>query len=82
MASDIVRSMASGDKVRENRLRRMAERQGLRLVKSRRRDPLAYDYGAYWIAAEDGGVVAGDPKTGMSIDEVEDWLMNPVEERS
>ena len=33
------------DKVLENRVRRMANRQGLRLVKSRRRDPRATDYG-------------------------------------
>ena len=42
------------DKIRENRLRRMAERQGLRLVKSRRRDPLALDYGRYWLLAPIG----------------------------
>lgn len=40
------------EKVRENRLRRMAERQGLRLVKSRRRDPRALDFGVCWL--EDG----------------------------
>lgn len=39
----------AAEKVRENRLRRMAERQGHQLVKSRRRDPRAYDYGRYWI---------------------------------
>jgi hypothetical protein len=33
-------------KVRENRLRRVAERRGYRLTKSRRRDPEALDYGA------------------------------------
>jgi hypothetical protein len=38
----------SGD-VRENRLRRMAERQGLRLEKSRRRDPRAVDFGGYML---------------------------------
>lgn len=37
------------DKVRENRLRRMAKRQGLMLVKSRRRDPRAVDYGKYGL---------------------------------
>ena len=34
-------------KIRENRLRRMAERQGVKLQKSRRRDPHALDYGTY-----------------------------------
>jgi hypothetical protein len=37
------------DKVHENRVRRMAERQGLRLQKSRRRDPRALDYGVYML---------------------------------
>jgi hypothetical protein len=36
-------------KVRENKLRRMAERQGLALHKSRIRDPHARHYGAYWL---------------------------------
>ena len=34
-------------KARENRLRRAAERQGLRLSKSRTRDPLALSFGWY-----------------------------------
>lgn len=50
------------DKTRETRLRRMAERQGLRLVKSRRRDPRALDYGRYWLAA---------PEQGHKVDECE-----------
>ena len=37
------------DKVRENRLRRMAQRQGLRLEKSRLRDPRAIGYGGYLL---------------------------------
>jgi hypothetical protein len=40
---------STSEKVRENKLRRMAERQRLRLEKSRRRDPLAYDYGTYML---------------------------------
>lgn len=39
----------TAEKIRENRLRRMAQRQGLRLEKSRRRDPRALDYGGYWL---------------------------------
>jgi hypothetical protein len=34
-------------KVRENKARRAATRQGLRLVKTRTRDPLALTYGWY-----------------------------------
>jgi hypothetical protein len=34
-------------KVRENHLRRVAARRGLKLIKSARRDPQALDYGLY-----------------------------------
>jgi len=39
------------DQQRESRLRRMAEREGLALSKSRRRDPQAIDYGG-WMVVE------------------------------
>ena len=53
-------SMAASttEKVRENRLRRMASRQGLQLMKSRRRDPRALDYGTYWLVDASGVEVA------------------------
>jgi hypothetical protein len=35
------------DKAHANRARRAAQRQGFTLIKSRRRDPLATDYGWY-----------------------------------
>lgn len=61
-------------KVRENRARRMAERQGLALIKSRRRDPRAIDYGRYGIA-RDGVWVAGVVNhLSMSLDDVERYL--------
>jgi ActR/RegA family two-component response regulator len=41
--------MAVEDKVRENRLRRVATRRGFSLVKSRRRDRQAIDYGGYMV---------------------------------
>ena len=77
-------------KVRENRVRRAAIRQGYRLVKSRRRDPRAIDYGAYWIvqpkpyaalAVLEGTPTAGLPtmsgsESGMTLEQVEDWLLN------
>lgn len=64
------------EKVRENRLRRMADRQGFKLMKSRRRDPRAVDYGTYWIVdPETNHIEAGDPTYGgMSLDEIEQWL--------
>jgi hypothetical protein len=37
------------EKVVENRMRRIAERRGFRVVKSRRRDPMALDYGGYML---------------------------------
>jgi hypothetical protein len=48
------------DKVLENKLRRVAARRGLRLEKSRRRDPDAIDYGGYMlIDAFNNTVVSG-----------------------
>jgi hypothetical protein len=66
--------MDADDKIRENRIRRMAERQGLTIRKSRRRDPRAVDYGKYWVfeAATDVLVAGGQP--GLNLDGVEDWL--------
>jgi hypothetical protein len=61
--------MENEEKVRENRLRRAAERQGYKLVKSRRRDPRAKDYGACELVPE-----KGKPKMFASIDEVEAFL--------
>jgi hypothetical protein len=71
------------DKIRENRLRRMAERQGFALRRSRRRDPHALDYGIYWIIdlAKDTAVASGSyPDRGMDLDEVEEWLQRPWED--
>jgi hypothetical protein len=62
------------EKIVENRLRRMAQRQGLRLIKSKRRDPRAIDYGQYWLAdISTNGAVAGG-QFGVSLDEVEEFL--------
>ena len=51
-------ALSTPEKVRENRLRRMAARQGLQLLKSRRRDPRALDYGTYWLVDASGVEVA------------------------
>lgn len=70
-ANGMVTGMVSNiqTKVRENRLRTTAERRGLRLVKSRRRDPQALDYGTYWLEdASEYRVAAGD------LDAIEAWL--------
>lgn len=67
-------------KVRENRLRRMAGRQGFRLVKSRRRDPYAIDYGTYRVETADGvepARFASPGGWGLKLDEVERRLTRP-----
>jgi hypothetical protein len=64
------------DKTRETRLRRLAERQGMRLQKSPRRDPNARDFGTYQLvdAAEEWTVLAGPLGYGMSLDDIELWF--------
>ena len=69
--------MGDDDRVRENRLRRMAVRQGLRLLKSTRRDQYADGYGTYrLVGARDGEHRYGDAVTGygMDLDAVEQQL--------
>jgi hypothetical protein len=67
------------EKVRELRLRRMAERQGLALHKSRRRDTRAIDFGCWMIVDPfTNSIVAGTAGTGrpnMDLDQVEAYLM-------
>ena len=60
------------DKIRENRLRRMAARQGLVLTRSRRRDRRALDYGLYWLTNAAGKQVTAPG--GASIDQIESYL--------
>lgn len=69
------RRAAVADKVRENRLRRMAERQGLLLRKSRRRDPHAIGYQGYWlVGAEDPHPVIVGGQFGTILDTIEEHL--------
>lgn len=58
------------DKIRENRLRLAAQRQGLTLRKSRTRDPRALDYGRYTLT-RDGHV---DVYDSTDLDEIEAYL--------
>lgn len=62
-------SMDQTEKVRINRLRRKAVRQGYQLRKTRRMDPDATDYGTYTLTPE-----KGKPKTFASIEAVEEFL--------
>lgn len=76
----------SEEKVRENRLRRMADRQGLRLLKSRARDPRDLTFNGYQLVdLEIGGIVFGHGNANRgyaaSLDEVERWLNSTEDER-
>jgi hypothetical protein len=84
------------DKTQETRVRRMAERQGLALRKSRRRDSLATDFGRYWVVSPDADRQADDPAwsfqgpgrpahhfpwKGADLAECEDFLRTHPDER-
>ena len=65
------------DRLRENRLRQRATRQGLMVSKSRSRNPEVSDYGTFGISDDYTKLlVHGDPETGfgLSLDEVESLL--------
>lgn len=69
-------------KARENRARRAAGRQGLRLVKNRRRDARAADYGSYMLTDLATNEVAADfgwvhPARGDHLAAAEEWLARP-----
>ena len=69
--------MSGEDKIRENRLRRAAQRQGLMLTKSRRRDPRATDYGTYMLVDQQTNAVVAyglQSGYGLSLDEIETAL--------
>jgi hypothetical protein len=52
----------------ENRLRRAARRRGLRLEKSKLRDPGAIGFGTYQlVTADTGKLVAGDRRSGYGL---------------
>ena len=50
--------MPPDEKTYTDRLRRMAKRQGLRLVKNSRRDPRATDFGHVVLIDDDKNIVA------------------------
>lgn len=70
-----INAMSDTDlKVLENRLRRVADRQGLRLQKSRARDPLALTYSTYQLVdVRTGGLAVGSISFGygLGLDDVE-----------
>ena len=75
ISSGMVLCMSDAQKVRENRLRRAAQRQGLMLAKSRKRDPGASDLGAYELLdTPTSTVVAGDYDSGNALKHAEGYL--------
>jgi len=64
----------TAEKTRENRLRRMAQRQGLTLQKSRRRDPRAIDYGRWLIVDPNRNAIVGGEPGRWTLDDVERFL--------
>ena len=73
--------VSTAEKTRETRLRRMAKRQGLELMKSRTRDPRALDYGRWYVCDPwTNSIVAGDPGY-MNIDDIERYLLDGDAER-
>ena len=74
--------MGQETKVKENRLRRMADRHGLRLVKSRSRDAKAVDFGLYALVdVRTNGLInpaiAGRWICSWTLDQVEEYLTAP-----
>ena len=69
----------SAEKTQEVRVRRRAERQGLRLEKSRTRDPRALDYGTYRLVdAHTESIVLGSYLRrgyGATLDQCERYLL-------
>ena len=66
------------DKLLKNRLRYICKHRGWKLIKSRRRDPLALDFGRYWIAdANTGSLVApkGRGGRGFTGTEVANYIL-------
>ena len=68
------------DKVRENRLRRKADRMGYSLRRSRRRDPDALEHGRYGLFdVTHGGTPHAHSPLGspfdLDLDAVEGWLI-------
>lgn len=69
--------MDMAEKTRENRIRRIAERRGMRLEKSRRRDPQAIDFGGFMLIdiRTNSVVLGGSPfPYSVDLDDVELFL--------
>lgn len=63
--------MPDDEKIRENRLRRVAARQGIVFRRSRRRDTRALDFGVIYLIDADRNFLLA---TCDDLDQAEDWL--------
>lgn len=75
----------SGDawsKVRENRVRRSAERQGYSLHRTRRRDTRALDFGRYSLASSHAATASTASPQGATLSEVEAFLNGEDNDKS
>jgi hypothetical protein len=66
----------TAEKTQEIRVRRMLDRQGYKLSKSRRRDPKALDYGTFTISRGAAQFTVG------SLDEAEQWALDEPARRA
>ena len=75
--SDELRALSPADyKVVENRLRRMADRQSLQLVKSRRRDRTAPEHGRYMLVDRLSVAMPAGGNWSLDLAEVEQILLS------
>jgi hypothetical protein len=58
----------------EARVRRMARRQGLALMKSRRRNPEVPDFGGYWLTDPFRNALVFGGDWGASLEEISEYL--------
>jgi hypothetical protein len=93
ISSGIIQRMASKKKsdaaalalkVRENRLRRAAKRQGLELVKARQRDARGTVHGTYGLTDENDWIYLANRQEGygLTLDQIEAFLNTPVSRRT
>jgi hypothetical protein len=57
---------------REKRVRRIAERRGYTVSKSRSRDSLARDYARWTVTGPEGGRISA--KGGWTLEQAERWI--------
>lgn len=76
--------MEASQKIRENRMRRKLDRMGYRLIKSRRKDPDAFDYGLFAIVDQNHNSLMHESLAGsiyaLDLEEVDSWIEEQTKE--